>query len=93
MCQEHKMTYSPWARSLLVSFVILLIASCVAKAGFFEAKAQTPTPINKRFSQTSVRVYGNDTQVLIDNQTGIACYRLSDSSGYPWSCAQMKGGQ
>ena len=90
MCKEHKQTEGPlsWIFATLIVMVVMIV--CIGKLGFFEAKAQTPTPINKRFSQTSVNVYGNKTHVVIDNVTGIACYRPAISDHIPWSCAQSK---
>lgn len=89
MCDRHKPVNGFWSG---VGFAIVMLAIlfvCLIKTGVLDAKAHTPVPASKRFSKTTVKVGDTKTQVLIDNTTGIACYRNAESYNIPWSCATI----
>lgn len=89
MCDRHKPVNGFWSG---VGFAIVMLAIlfvCLIKTGVLDAKAHTPVPASKRFSQTTVGVSGTKVQVLVDNVTGVACYRNSENYFNQWSCATI----
>lgn len=61
-----------------------------ARASGYSTNAMQRPATSSRFEQTKLTVYGDSVYVLVDEQTGIACYRDGGNVRATWACAPTK---